>query len=60
MNKETCPICGEQTDQDGKWPIANKQDEVVQGCYECFEKQSDEMWWDMVIACEIVQKAIKQ
>ncbi len=46
---DNCILCGGDTEQDGLWPVELADGTIVAGgCLECFEKQSDASWWDMV------------
>ena len=42
-----CPICG--TENDYNWPLQVDGQIKTGGCQECWEKQSEEEWWKMVV-----------
>lgn len=51
-----CPLCGSDMTLDGMWPVESNG-VVVDGCHDCFEKQADDMWWEMMRAREEMANA---
>ena len=46
---DNCILCGGDTEQDGFWPVELPNGTIdAGGCLGCFERQSAELWWDMV------------
>ncbi len=41
-----CPICGKENDDN--WPVTVDDDIMDGGCQDCWEKETDESWWEAV------------